>query len=130
MNLRLENKLALVTASSGGVGARVIINGLSEKSVNTAISSIREVNPEAWLEPLVADSSQLAGAETTLERFPEIDILVSNLGIYEPVGFFEETDESWRRIFEGEHPQRCSPRPSLPGEDAEPENGADRLRLE
>jgi len=38
----------------------VIINGLSEKSVNTAISSIREVNPEAWLEPLVADSSQLA----------------------------------------------------------------------
>jgi 3-oxoacyl-[acyl-carrier protein] reductase len=51
MNLRLENKLALVTASSGGEGARVIINGLSEKSVNTAISSIREVNPEAWLEP-------------------------------------------------------------------------------
>jgi 3-oxoacyl-[acyl-carrier protein] reductase len=40
------------------------------------------------------------------------------------VGFFEETDESWRPIFEGEHPQRCSPRPSLPGEDAEPENGA------
>jgi 3-oxoacyl-[acyl-carrier protein] reductase len=47
MNLRLENKLALVTASSGGEGARVIINGLSEKSVNTAISSIREVNPES-----------------------------------------------------------------------------------
>jgi 3-oxoacyl-[acyl-carrier protein] reductase len=111
MNLRLENKLALVTASTGGIGraiaqslaqegARVVINGLTEKSVNGAIFSIRRVHPEAWLEPLVADSSQPAGAETMIERFPEIDILVNNLGTYEPVGFFEETDESWRRIFE------------------------------
>ena len=99
-----------MTASSGGIGraiaqslagegARVIINGLTEKSVNAAISSMRRVNPEAWLEPLVADSSQPAGAETTIDRFPATDILVNNLGIYEPVGFFEEIGGIVRSVF-------------------------------
>jgi 3-oxoacyl-[acyl-carrier protein] reductase len=110
MNLRLENKLVLVTASTGGIGraiaqylvgegARVVINGLTGKSANAAISSMRRVNPEAWLEPLVADSSQPVGAETTIDRFPATDILVNNLGICESVGFFEETGGIVRSVF-------------------------------
>jgi 3-oxoacyl-[acyl-carrier protein] reductase len=111
MNLKLENQLALVTASSGGIGleiarslvgegARVIINGRSASSVDEAISSIRQTVPKAMLERLIADNSGREGTEATISQFPEVNILVNNLGIYEPVGFFDETDEAWLRLFE------------------------------
>jgi len=111
MNLRLSDKLALVTASTGGIGAaiatslaregaRVIVNGRSEKSVAATVAAIRTAVPEAKLEALAADNGTPAGAEETLCRFPEVDILVNNLGIYEAVGFFDETDAAWAKLFE------------------------------
>lgn len=111
MNLELENQLALVTASSGGIGleiartlaadgTRVIINGRTAESVDAAISAIRSENPMAKLERLVADNGTVAGVEETVRLFPKIDILVNNLGIYEAVSFFDETDEAWQRLFE------------------------------
>lgn len=111
MNLELTNKTALVTASTGGIGkaiaialaregAKVIINGRTADSVDAAITEIRASVTSAKLERLIADNSTAEGSEQTIRQFPEIDILVNNLGIYEPVGFFEETDEDWRRLFE------------------------------
>lgn len=111
MNLQLENKLALVTASSGGIGleiarslaqegARVIINGRSAASVDAAVAAIRREHPPAKLERLVSDNGTAGGAAATIAQFPEVDILVNNLGIYEPVGFFDETDADWLRLFE------------------------------
>ncbi len=111
MDLRLDDKLALVTASTGGIGraiatalaregARVIVNGRSAASVDAAIADIRTHVPTAKLEALAADNGTRDGTEATLQRFPKIDILVNNLGIYEAVGFFEETDEAWARLFE------------------------------
>jgi len=111
MDLQLKNKTALVTASSNGIGLEiartlaeegttVIINGRSAKTVDAAIASIRTDVPNASLKALVADNATLEGAEQTIREFPEIDVLVNNLGIYEAVGFFEETDEAWLKIFE------------------------------
>jgi len=111
MDLQLKGKLALVTASSGGIGleiarslagegAQVIINGRSGKNVEAAIASIRESHPHAQIESLVSDNGDAAGVEETIRQFPELDILVNNLGIYESLGFFEETDADWLRIFE------------------------------
>ncbi|MDB6127956.1 MAG: oxidoreductase [Verrucomicrobia bacterium] len=111
MNLQLENKLTLVTASSGGIGleiartlaregARVIVNGRSQRSVDSAVASLRKSQPDAKVEALAADNGTAAGAEQTIARFPEVDILVNNLGIYEAVGFFDETDADWLRLFE------------------------------
>lgn len=111
MNLKLENQLALVTASSGGIGleiarslagegARVIINGRSESNVDRAVASIQQDSPGAKLERLISDNGGLEGTEKTISQFPEVDILVNNLGIYEPVGFFDETDKDWLRLFE------------------------------
>lgn len=111
MNLELDGKLALVTASSGGIGleiarslaeegARVIVNGRSESSVRSAIETLRRDLPDAKLEALAADNGTAAGAEQTIARYPDLDILVNNLGIYEAVGFFDETDEAWQRLFE------------------------------
>jgi 3-oxoacyl-[acyl-carrier protein] reductase len=111
MNLGLDNKTALVSASSGGIGleialslakenATVIINGRTEKSVTDAIAAIKKQLPDAKLKPLVADIGTKEGAEKAILEVPDVDILVNNLGIYEAVGFFEETDESWFRLFE------------------------------
>src|SRR5690606_2509100 len=111
MKLNVENKLALVTASSSGIGleiarslasegAHVIINGRTQTTVDNAISQLKSTLPTATLLPWVADNGTLAGVQATLELFPQVDILVNNLGIYEAVGFFEETDEDWQRLFE------------------------------
>ncbi|HRJ72813.1 MAG TPA: SDR family NAD(P)-dependent oxidoreductase, partial [Terrimicrobiaceae bacterium] len=96
MNLHLDNKLALVTASSGGIGleiaaalaaegARVIVNGRTEDSVREGMARIRAHNPEAKLEPLASDHATPEGCARTIQAFPDVDILVNNLGIYEAV---------------------------------------------
>ena len=111
MDLQLTGKLALVTASTGGIGreiartlaregATVIVNGRSAASVDAAIADIRAGVPAAKLHPLAADNGTAAGVEATLRDFPEVDILINNLGVYEAVGFFDETDEAWQRLFE------------------------------
>lgn len=111
MNLKINNLTALVTASTGGIGleiarslaeegATVIINGRSDESVDATIASIMESACASKLERLVADNATSEGCQLTFQRFPEVDILVNNLGSYEAVGFFEETDEAWQRLFE------------------------------
>ena len=111
MDLGLNNKLALVTASSGGIGlaiarslaaegAKVAINGRTKQSVDKAVAKIRADVPAADLIPLVADNATAKGCAATIAALPSLDILVNNLGIYEAVGFFDETDADWMRVFE------------------------------
>src|SRR5216683_246200 len=111
INSKLENKLALVTGSTAGIGfaiakalaaegARVIVNGRTEERVAAAITNIRSAVPAAKLESLAIDLSLNAAATETAARFPEIDILVNNLGIYEPKPFEEITDADWLAIIE------------------------------
>ncbi len=111
MDLDLTGKLALVTASSGGIGlaiaralaregARVTINGRSEATVANAIGTLKKELPQADLIPLVTDNGTPKGCDKTIAALPSVDILVNNLGIYEAVGFFDESDADWQRLFE------------------------------
>ncbi|OAM91549.1 SDR family oxidoreductase [Termitidicoccus mucosus] len=111
MDLGLKDKLALITASSGGIGfeiaqalaregTHIIINGRNQSSVDIAIQTIKKQQPDAVLHPLVADNGTALGTQETITNFPDVDILVNNLGVYEFVGFFEETDGDWLRLFE------------------------------
>jgi NAD(P)-dependent dehydrogenase (short-subunit alcohol dehydrogenase family) len=111
MNLELNNKTALVSGSTKGIGfaiasqlaaegARVIVNGRSDKGVVSALERIRETLPQSKLDGSAADLSEAKAVESLLEQFPAIDILVNNLGIFEPKPFDKITDEDWRRFFE------------------------------
>src|SRR5271170_1347455 len=111
MNLQLENKLALVSGSTKGIGlaiatslaregTRVIVNGRAEKSVTEAIAKIRASVPTAKLEPFTGDLADAKTTESLVKKFPAVDILVNNLGIFEPKPFGEIPDEDWRRFFD------------------------------
>src|SRR5207253_3101653 len=81
-------------------GVRVIVNGRSENAVASALKQIGKVVAGAKVEGFAGDLSTVKGTEDLLKRFPEVDILVNNLGIFEPKSFEEITDDEWRRFFE------------------------------
>ena len=111
MDLGLKGRRALVTGSTLGIGyaiaetlaregAKVIINGRSQASVDRAVTRIRDAVGTADVASVAADGGTEAGAAAIVAAFPEIDILVNNLGIYEPKRFFEVEDAEWRHFFE------------------------------
>src|ERR1700677_2879645 len=111
MDLQLTNKLALVSGSTKGIGvaiatglaregARVIINGRTEKSVAEAVAKIGKEVPKAKLESYAGDLSDAKAAEKLAKKFPNVEVLVNNLGIFEPKPFGEIPDDDWRRFFE------------------------------
>ncbi len=111
MNLQLENKLALVSGSTKGIGlaiatslaregARVIVNGRAEKSVAEAVAKIKAAVPNAKLETFAGDLADAKVVESLVKKFPAIEILVNNLGIFEPKPFEEIPDADWQRFFD------------------------------
>ena len=108
MDLQLNNKLALVTGSTAGIGyaiakiltqegATVIVNGRTQKRVESAISTLQA---EGSVEGFAADLGTAEGVESIVKRYPHVDILVNNLGIFEPKPFEEIPDADWFRFFE------------------------------
>lgn len=111
MDLELLDKTALVSGSTKGIGfaiacqlaaegARVIVNGRSEQAVAAALEQIRQAVPETKAEGFAGDLSAPEACAALIRRFPMVDILVNNLGIFEPKPFEEIPDEDWRRFFE------------------------------
>jgi NAD(P)-dependent dehydrogenase (short-subunit alcohol dehydrogenase family) len=110
MIISLKGKTALVTGSTAGIGhaiaqgladagASVIVNGRTEQRVKQAIERIKAKSPMADVKGLAADLGTAEGAKEVIARFPETDILINNLGIFEPKPFFEIPDEDWERFF-------------------------------
>ena len=110
MDLKLENRTALVTGSTAGIGfaiakalsaegARTIVNGRSEDSVHQARTRL-EAAAKGDVIGFAGDLSLESTTADLLAMVPHVDILVHNLGIFEPVEFEEIPDEDWRRFFE------------------------------
>jgi NAD(P)-dependent dehydrogenase (short-subunit alcohol dehydrogenase family) len=111
VDLKLTGRIALVTGSTAGIGfaiaqslaiegAHVYVNGRSEERVDAAIVAIRSHTAAAKVDGIVADLSDSVGAEAVIARLPEVDILLNNVGIFEPKPFAEISDADWYRFFE------------------------------
>jgi NAD(P)-dependent dehydrogenase (short-subunit alcohol dehydrogenase family) len=106
MDLQLSDKLAVVSGSTAGIGyaiaealakegARVVVNGRTQAAVTEAASKIGH-----GAVGFAGDLSNAAKASELARKFPDVDILVNNLGIFEPKPFEEIPDEDWRRFFD------------------------------
>ena len=111
MKIDLSGKVALVTASTGGIGfaiargladsgAEVVINGRSDGSVSKAIARLRAELPDARLRPAIADLGDAKGAEALQKAAGEVDILVNNAGIYGPQDFYQTDDATWENYWQ------------------------------
>jgi NAD(P)-dependent dehydrogenase (short-subunit alcohol dehydrogenase family) len=110
MDLQLKGKLALVSASTAGIGlaiatalaregARTIINGRSQASVDEVVKTLQSTT-SASVDGFAGDLGKAATAEELARKHPGVEILVNNLGIFEPKPFEEISDGEWMRFFE------------------------------
>lgn len=111
MLIELKNKRAVVTGSTAGIGfaiasglaasgADVVINGRSKEKVAAAVKTLAGKVPGAKVEGVAADLASADGAAAFLRQVPEADILINNMGIFEPKAFEDIPDSDWLRFFE------------------------------
>jgi len=111
MDLQLTGRRALVTGSTAGIGfaiasalaaegAHVVLNGRDAPRCAAALERLRAAQPGARLDAAPADLATAGGCARLIEAAGEVDLLVNNLGIFEPRPFEAIADDDWTRFFE------------------------------
>jgi NAD(P)-dependent dehydrogenase (short-subunit alcohol dehydrogenase family) len=111
MRIDLSGKRAVVSGSTAGIGyaiakglaaagARVVINGRKEEKVLDAARRLAGEVQGAAITGVAADLGSAQGVHHFATQVPEADILVNNLGIFDPKPFLEIEDEEWERFFQ------------------------------
>jgi NAD(P)-dependent dehydrogenase (short-subunit alcohol dehydrogenase family) len=111
MDFGLKGKKAVVSGSTAGIGlaiatalaaegANVVVNGRTEARVNSALEKIRQHHKTANLQGIAADLGTASGVEAFVKQVANADVLINNLGIFEPKPFAEIPDADWLRFFE------------------------------
>ena len=111
MDLQLKNKKALVTGSTAGIGysiakalanegAEVYINGRTTVRVETAAEKLKAETGNQNINGFAVDFANSEQIDDLINQLPEVDILVNNVGIFEPKAFKEIPDADWFKFFE------------------------------
>src|SRR5258705_10342873 len=106
MDLKLSGKKAIVTGGTAGIGL-AIARALAAEGVSVPVPGRSSEKLDGALKQLgdsvhgfVADVATAEGAAPLIRQVDDTDILINNLGIYEPKPFAEIKDEAWLRLFE------------------------------
>ncbi len=111
MDLKLRGKRAVISGSTAGFGlaiakalaregAAVVINGRESARVELAVATVRAEAPHTEVLGLAADLGQAEGCAKLVRIFPDVDVLINNVGIFEPKPFQDISDADWLRFFE------------------------------
>jgi NAD(P)-dependent dehydrogenase (short-subunit alcohol dehydrogenase family) len=111
MDFGLKGKKAVVSGSTAGIGlaiaaalaaegAKVVVNGRTEARVGAALEKIRQHHKSADVQGVAADLGTAAGIQSFVKQVPDADVLINNLGIFDPKPFAEIPDAEWLRFFE------------------------------
>jgi len=110
MDLDLKGRRALITGSTAGIGlaiatslaregARIIVTGRTQSGVETAVADV-EAATGADVTGYAGDFGTATAAEEVVRLYPDIEILINSLGIFEPRPFELILDSEWRQFFE------------------------------
>ncbi|GIP36586.1 SDR family NAD(P)-dependent oxidoreductase [Paenibacillus sp. J2TS4] len=110
MDMGLNNKTALVTGSTKGIGkaiavelakegVNVLINGRNHEEVERTVNEIKSDFPATSPQNATADIVDIGQREALFKKYPNIDILVNNMGIYEIMQYEDAHDEVWEKYF-------------------------------
>jgi 3-oxoacyl-[acyl-carrier protein] reductase len=116
MNLQLENKVAIVTGSTRGLGfaiatallnegCNVTICARGEEGLAEAMGKLRELpGGQERVLAIQADVSTDKGVADvilrTVDTFGGLDILVNNVGVAKGAGIVETSDKEWQDAFD------------------------------
>lgn len=115
--MNLENKVALITGSTRGIGnsiarlfiqnkAKVIICGSNLENANKKVRELKdEFNiDDNYIMPLglnMKDKENIKnGVKSIINKFEKIDILVNNAGITSNISLLDSTDEEFEEMFQ------------------------------
>ncbi|SFF10687.1 3-oxoacyl-[acyl-carrier protein] reductase [Paenibacillus algorifonticola] len=110
MDMGLNNKTALITGSTKGIGkaiavelakegVHVLINGRNNEEVERTVNEIKSAFPATSPQNATADIVDMGQREALFEKYPNIDILINNMGIYEIMKYEDAHDEVWEKYF-------------------------------
>lgn len=109
----LENKVAIITGGTRGIGyetvrkflqnkAKVVLFGSRQESVDKAVNSLKEENPNFevfGLFPNLNKEEEIKAAfEKVKESYGKIDILINNAGVSSSTPLLNYTEEEYDKI--------------------------------
>lgn len=111
MDLKLKDKTAFISGSTAGIGyaiarrlaaegVHILLNGRTEESVIKVTNKLQLDFPKNKISGLVADFGDSAQVAQLIDKLPQIDILVNNVGIYAAKSYQETSDSDWQSMFE------------------------------